>query len=46
MNLCIVVARYNEDLMWTKQFLNVIIYNKGMPMSYDFNQKCLINVGM
>ena len=25
----IVVARYNEDVEWTKQFPNVIIYNKG-----------------
>lgn len=24
---CIVVARYNEDVQWTKQFPNVIIYN-------------------
>ena len=45
MNLCIVVARYNEDLMWTKPFLNVIIYNKGTPMPDDFNQKYLNNVG-
>ena len=29
MNFCIVVARYKEDLEWTKQILNVIIYNKG-----------------
>jgi len=25
----IVVARYNEDIEWTKQFENVLIYNKG-----------------
>jgi Protein of unknown function (DUF3431) len=33
----IVVARYNEDVEWTKQFKNVIIYNKGEPLpdSYE-----------
>lgn len=45
MNFCIVVARYNEDVTWTKQFSNVIIYNKGTPLSDDFNQKYLNNVG-
>jgi len=46
MNFCIVVARYNEDLEWTKQFLNVIIYNKGTQLhSNDFNQILLNNVG-
>lgn len=25
----IVVSRYNEDIEWTKQFENVLIYNKG-----------------
>ena len=45
MNFCIVVARYNENLEWTKNFLNVIVYNKGNPLSDDFNQKYLNNVG-
>ena len=45
MNFCIVVARYKEDLEWTKQFLNVIIYNKGTPLTTDFNQILLNNVG-
>ena len=45
MNLSIVVARYNEDLEWTTQFSNVIIYNKGTQLSDDFNQTCLNNVG-
>jgi len=31
MNFCIVVARYNEELEWTKLLSNVIIYNKGTP---------------
>jgi hypothetical protein len=41
----IVVARYNEDLTWTKQFSNVIIYNKGDPLTDDFNEISLNNVG-
>ena len=45
MNFCIVVARYNECLEWTKQFLNKIIYNKGTSLTYDFNQILLDNVG-
>jgi hypothetical protein len=45
MNICIVVARYNEDLEWTKNFSNVIVYNKGNPLSDDFNEKYLNNVG-
>jgi len=45
MNICIVVARYNENLEWTKQFLNVIVYNKGTPLSDNFNEILLNNVG-
>jgi len=45
MNFCIVVARYNENVEWTKQFKNVIIYNKGTPLTDDFNQILLNNVG-
>ena len=45
MNFCIVVARYNEDIEWTKQFSNVIIYNKGTPLPDNFNEICLKNVG-
>ena len=45
MNFCIVVARYNETLEWTKNFLNVIVYNKGNPLSDDFNHIVLNNVG-
>ena len=36
MNFCIVVARYNEELEWTKLLSNVIIYNKGTPLTNDF----------
>jgi hypothetical protein len=28
----IVVARYNEDVEWTKAFSNVFLYNKGEPL--------------
>ena len=45
MKYCIVVARYNEDLEWTKQFSNVIIYNKGSLLTSDFHQVLLNNVG-
>jgi hypothetical protein len=30
----IVVARYNEDIEWTKEFQNVLIYNKGDDKSF------------
>lgn len=45
MKICIVVARYNENLAWTKQFLNVIVYNKGNPLTDNFNEILLNNVG-
>jgi hypothetical protein len=45
MKYSIIVARYNEDLEWTKKFSNVIIYNKGNPLSNDFKQIFLKNVG-
>ena len=45
MKICIIVARYNENLEWTKQFSNVIIYNKGNPLTDDFNEILLNNVG-
>ena len=38
MNICIVVARYNENIEWTKQFSNVIIYNKGLPLENSYKQ--------
>jgi len=45
MNICIVVARYNENIEWTKQFSNVFIYNKGEPLIDYSNQIFLNNVG-
>jgi hypothetical protein len=40
----IIVARYNENIDWTKQFSNVIIYNKGLPLHLE-NEIILPNVG-
>lgn len=40
----IVVARYKEDIEWTKKFPNVIIYNKGEPLG-EPNEVSLPNVG-
>jgi len=45
MNFTIVIARYNENIEWTKQFPNVIIYNKGEKLEDTFNQIQLDNVG-
>ena len=45
MNYTIVVARYNENIEWTKEFKNVIVYNKGNKLTDDFNQIFLNNVG-
>lgn len=41
----IVVARYNENVDWTKEFDNVTIYNKGEPLPPEFNEIRLNNVG-
>ena len=41
----IVVARYNENVDWTKEFDNVTIYNKGEPLPTEFNEIRLNNVG-
>ena len=46
MDYSIVVARYNEDLKWTKQYSNVIIYNKGGKLNDDeYKYISLKNVG-
>ncbi len=31
----LVVARYNENINWTKQFKDVIIYNKGDSLNIN-----------
>lgn len=46
MDFCIVVARYNENVEWTKQFKNVLIYNKGTKLDDNsYNEIFLNNVG-
>jgi hypothetical protein len=41
----IVIARYNEDIDWSKQFQNVIVYNKGKELPEAFTSIPLNNVG-
>ncbi len=41
----IIVARYNENIKWTKQFSNVVVYNKGLPLNSGYNEIFLNNVG-
>ena len=41
----IVVARYNENVEWTRQFENVTIYNKGEELNDGFHEILLNNVG-
>lgn len=41
----IIVAKYNENVEWTKQLPNVIIYNKGSKIGDEYVQIPLKNVG-
>jgi hypothetical protein len=43
--MIIIVARYNENVEWSKQFPNVIIYNKGDKLNNGYNEILLSNVG-
>jgi len=45
MSFNIVVARYRENILWTKQFTNVIIYNKGDSLRDECEEVLLNNVG-
>jgi len=51
MSICIIVARYNEPVIWCKFFKNVIVYNKGEKLNnrnnrYNgYNEILLNNVG-
>ena len=45
MSFCIIVARYNENVEWTKKLTNVIIYNKGKKLDNNYNEVFLNNVG-
>lgn len=40
----IIVSRYNENIEWTKNFQNIIIYNKGSKLNIP-NEILLDNVG-
>jgi len=42
----IIVARYHENISWTKSFSNIIIYNKGEKLEDDYNNVVTLdNVG-
>ena len=43
--MIIIIARYNEDIEWSRQFQNVMIYNKGNRLNNDYNEIMLNNVG-
>jgi hypothetical protein len=43
--MTIIVARYNENIEWTKDFSKVIIYNKGSKLEGEYNEILLENVG-
>lgn len=45
MSFSIVISRYNENIDWTNQFSNVVIYNKGNKMNGNFTEIALENVG-
>ena len=47
MTFCIFVARYKENIEWTKEFdtKNVVVYNKGSALNNIYKEyKCLPNV--
>lgn len=41
----IVVSRYQENVEWTKEFPNVLIYNKGEPLDTTYRAIQTENVG-
>jgi len=43
--MLIIVSRYNENIEWTKQFPNVLIYNKGDDLAEEYPCIKLPNVG-
>lgn len=45
MTFTIIVARYNENIEWTRNFKNVIIHNKGNKLGNGYNEVFLNNVG-
>ena len=45
LKIILIVSRYNENVEWTKQLPNVIIYNKGKKLEEGYNEILLENVG-
>ena len=45
MNTQMVIARYNEDVSWLKNYENVIIYNKGEKIQSKHQVFELPNIG-
>jgi len=49
MKICIVVARYKENLEWVKKFsqpnVEIIVYNKGPTLNNGLNEIALRNIG-
>lgn len=43
--MIIIVSRYNENIDWTRQFPNVLIYNKGTELNDFANIITIENVG-
>ena len=43
--MIIIVSRYNENIEWTKDFPNVLVYNKGTKLEDGYNEILLENVG-
>jgi hypothetical protein len=41
----IIVARFNENIEWTKSFSNVLIFNKGQKLDGEYNVTDINNVG-
>ena len=45
-NIQIIISRYNEGIEWINNFKeNVILYNKGNELPYEYNSIILPNVG-
>ena len=43
--IMIIVSRYQENVEWTKEFPNVLIYNKGDPLDTSYRTIHVENVG-
>ena len=43
MHIRIVIARYNENIEWSNEFNNIIIYNKGEKLKKNYNKEIILN---